>query len=141
MPGKKRKLTHNNSDDQDIPAVNRHRPLLSVICDLSLSWRDPAAGPSLARLCRIIPRSSPGHGMQQQQLPSSDNYDLEWENIIPPSMDTSKEVVMELASWYCANAMPHFSKVCNVILLVTNVGYTFILCDLSHCLLSSLSFI
>mmetsp|Transcript_2860 Transcript_2860/g.5312 ORF Transcript_2860/g.5312 Transcript_2860/m.5312 type:complete len:658 (+) Transcript_2860:430-2403(+) len=108
MPGKKRKLTH-NSDDQDIPAVNRHRPLLSVICDLSLSWRDPAAGPSLARLCRIVPRSSPGHGMQQQQ-PTSDNYDLEWENIIPPSMDTSKEVVMELARWYCANAMPHFSK-------------------------------
>ena len=100
---KKRKLSDNNTDEPP----NLHRPLLRVKCDLSLSWTDPAAGPSLARLCRITPRQS---SMQRQQ--QEDGYDLEWEHIIHPSMETPKETVLALARWYSANAGPHFSKVC-----------------------------
>jgi hypothetical protein len=104
---KKRKLSDNKSDE----APNLHRPLLRVKCDLSLSWTDPATGPSLARLCRITPRQS---SMQRQQ--QEDGYDLEWEHIIHPSMETPKETVLALARWYSANAGPHFSKVCVIFL-------------------------
>ena len=101
---KKQKLSRNDSNGSNSLSSNKcHHPLLSVSCDLSLSWRDPAAGPSLARLCRIIPTTSSANAY---------GYDLEWENIIPPNMGTSKELVMGLAGWYCDNARPHFSKVC-----------------------------
>ncbi|KAL7531803.1 hypothetical protein ACHAXR_004245, partial [Thalassiosira sp. AJA248-18] len=113
---KKRKLA-NYPDDEDSTSDNTivHHPLLSVACDLSSSWRDPVAGPLVARLCRIIPKfsySSTASGMQSstQQYQLNDGYDLEWASIIPPSMETSKETVMKLANWYCANARPHFSK-------------------------------
>eukprot|EP00581_Thalassiosira_minuscula_P006353 CAMPEP_0183748824 /NCGR_PEP_ID=MMETSP0737-20130205/67971_1 /TAXON_ID=385413 /ORGANISM="Thalassiosira miniscula, Strain CCMP1093" /LENGTH=657 /DNA_ID=CAMNT_0025984563 /DNA_START=135 /DNA_END=2107 /DNA_ORIENTATION=+ len=106
LPEKKRKLAHDNSKKGFPRHNNRHGcPLMSVVCDLWTSWRDPAAGPSLARLCRIIPKASnDGRGLKHQ---SCDSYDLEWENVIPLTMDTSKEFVIGLASWYCSNAMPN----------------------------------
>ena len=100
--GKKRKLTDgNNNDDETV-----HNPLLSVSCDLVISWRDPAPGPTMARLCRIIPKPSNNctydNGKPDANHNQRDGYDLEWEMIIPPSLETSREVVAELASWYCA---------------------------------------
>jgi len=110
--GKKRKLSNSCNFDEENSLDNRHHPLLSVVCDLVMSWKDPAAGPSLTRLCRIMPNSPSTHGVQptMQKQQQCDEYDLDWESIIPPSMETSKDIVMQLASWYCENARPHFSK-------------------------------
>ena len=80
---------------------HHHHPLLGVICDLSSSWRDPAVGPSMARLCRIVPddESSRGRsGMRRKQHPPSNEYDLEWEDAISPSMDVLKDIVRGLAN-------------------------------------------
>lgn len=107
----------NNDDNYDAS----HHHLLRVACDFAMSWKDPSPGPTLARLCRIIPKSSSkvnNNNNIQSAMPSNQNqcydYDLEWERIIPPSMETSKATVMELASWYCSNdiARRYNSKVC-----------------------------
>ena len=102
---KKRKLSNTNTSDEDNPSG-----LLSVACDLSLSWRDPTAGPPLIRLCRIIPKSDVGRSTKKIQE-KGDNYVLEWENVIPPNMETPKEVVLKLASWFSTNARSHLATV------------------------------
>ncbi|KAL9186524.1 hypothetical protein ACHAXT_005762 [Thalassiosira profunda] len=84
---KRQKLAH----EED--ASSGQQSLLSVICDFAPSWTDLAAGPSLARLCRITPKPA-------------GEYELRWESGIHQSMETPKEVVTELAGWYCANAGP-----------------------------------
>ena len=102
---KKRKLSNTNTSDEDNPSG-----LLSVACDLSLSWRDPTAGPSLTRLCRIIPKTDVGRSTKKIQE-KGDTYVLEWENVIPPNMETPKEVVLKLASWFSTNARSHLATV------------------------------
>jgi hypothetical protein len=98
-----------------------------------MSWRDPEAGPTVVRLCRIVPFESSSSAFDDaldcnaNQQPSTtaredrdgrrdwrrdgDRFDLAWEGIVPPSMETPRDVVVGLARWYCANARPHFSKV------------------------------
>lgn len=127
-----------NGDNDDIG--QHHRPSLSVACDLSMSWRDPEAGPTAVRLCRIVPFESSSFAAAATddaletignrpcpRQPSTtakhdrngrrewrrdfDRFDLEWEGNVPPSMETPTDVVVDLARWYCANARPHFSKV------------------------------
>jgi len=102
---KKRKLSNTNTSDED-----NLSGLLSVACDLSLSWRDPTAGPPLIRLCRIIPKSDVGRSTKKIQE-KGDNYVLEWENVMPPNIETPKEVVLKLASWYSTNARSHLATV------------------------------
>jgi len=76
--------------------------LLNIICDLAPSWRELSAGPSVARLCRI--------NRKNDELQSTTSYDLEWEHNLPSSMETEKELVDELASWYCTFAKSQFAK-------------------------------
>ena len=92
---KKRKRADENSESTG---------LLNIICDLAPSWRDLSAGPSVARLCRINPKND---GLQST---TETGYDLEWENNIPSGMNTEKELVDELASWYCTFATSQFAK-------------------------------
>ncbi|KAL9186133.1 hypothetical protein ACHAXT_005371 [Thalassiosira profunda] len=87
---KRQKLAH----DED--ASNGQQSLLSVVCDFAPSWTDLAAGPSLARLCRIVPKQA-------------GEYELRWESGIHQSMETPKEVVTELTAWYCANPGPRMA--------------------------------
>ena len=112
---KKRKLSNNHdySGDNDEYNKSSSDTLLSVACDLSTSFRDPAIGPSLVRLCRINPNTSFGSDDMKKEE-TCKPYDLEWESIIPPNMETSNEVVMKLASWYCTNMQPHLAKVRNI---------------------------
>jgi len=76
--------------------------LLNIICDLAPSWRELSVGPSVARLCRIYPKND---GLQ-----STTGYDMEWENNLPSGMETKKELVDEIASWYCTFATSQFAK-------------------------------
>ncbi|KAL7533191.1 hypothetical protein ACHAWF_004376 [Thalassiosira exigua] len=101
--GQKRKATPNSDEEGSSRRCRRvDNPLLSVTCDLAPSWRDPVAGPSLARLCRIVPRpEKSGDGYE---------YELDWEAVVPPGMETPREVVEDLARWYCAHATAHFAK-------------------------------
>jgi hypothetical protein len=125
------------SDNDGNDNSHHHRPSLSVACDLSISWRDLEAGPTVARLCRIVPFHSSSSAFDDaldsianrprpQQPPQTaeedrdgrrnrrrdgDCFDLLWEEMVPPSMETPRDVVVGLARWYCANARPHFSKV------------------------------
>ena len=117
----KRKLSDDSDRGNATSDNNHHHSLLSVVCDLSASWRDPVAGPPLARLCRIIPKPS-SHGADKKQPPSTsamqqehhpetmEDFELEWETFIPPSMETPDDIVMKLARWYCINARPHFAQ-------------------------------
>lgn len=108
---KKRKLSNNHdySGDNDEYNKSSSDTLLSVACDLSTSYKDPAIGPSLVRLCRIDPNASFGSDDMKKEE-TCKPYDLEWESIIPPNNETSNEVVMKLASWYCTNMQPHLAK-------------------------------
>ena len=47
---------------------HRSRLSLSVACDMSTSWRDPEAGPVVARLCRIIPVESSSEAARDGRL-------------------------------------------------------------------------
>ncbi len=94
-PNKKRKLSEADTTAQS-------NSLLNVMCDLSMSWRDPVAGPMISRLCRIIPKSS-----------SKDRFELDWE-----VMETSKEIVLGLAKWYCANGRTLFARASLLIVLL-----------------------
>jgi hypothetical protein len=103
---KKREFTEDDNNDDVL-----YYPLLSVACDLAMSWRDPEPGPTLARLCRIIPKSS-NNSMQigmasLKNQTENDTYELVLEMIVPPSFETPKETMMELANWYCANIARH----------------------------------
>ncbi len=105
---KKREFTEDDNADDVL-----HNPLLSVACDLTMSWRDPEPGPTLARLCRIIP--SPPHSKDDNcarvEQGQHDTFELVLE-FVPPRLETPKENMMELANWYCANlARRHNSKV------------------------------
>eukprot|EP01082_Thalassiosira_pseudonana_P002396 g2088.t1 g2088 contig11:693954-695465(+) len=103
----KKKLRISTDDDKERNAANtptdkQQHTLLNVVCDITTSWKDPAAGPVLARICRILPTQN-------------GEYRLEWENFVDSSMETSQEVVDELARWYCLHAMAHFLKSTSII--------------------------
>ena len=95
---KKRKRVDNSIDKT--PSDKDSQGLLNIICDLAPSWRELSAGPPVARLCRINPKND---GLQS-------SYDLESENNILSSMESEKEIVDELASWYCTFATSQFTK-------------------------------
>ncbi len=88
---KKRKRADENSESTG---------LLNIICDLTPSWRELSAGPSVARLCRI--------NLKNDGLQSTTGY--EWEHNLPSGMETKKELVDELASWYCTYSKSQFAK-------------------------------
>mmetsp|Transcript_18153 Transcript_18153/g.29746 ORF Transcript_18153/g.29746 Transcript_18153/m.29746 type:complete len:590 (+) Transcript_18153:127-1896(+) len=93
----KRKQDFISNDEND----QSTQLLKSIICDLRTSYKVPSAGPPLARICRIIPESA--------TLDSS-AYHLQWERDIPISFETSKDVVIDLAHYYCKYTKPrHFS--------------------------------
>ena len=101
-PGREISETHTSKN-------NKHS-LLNVVCDLIPSWKDPAAGPPLSRLCRIIPSNNITTTQQTIRTTQKEEFVLEWEAIIPPSMETPKETIMELARWYCSIAQSHLLK-------------------------------
>lgn len=79
--------------------IGQSTPLLNdVICDFRTSWKVPCAGPPLGRLCRIIiPKSA---------TTESPEFHLQWERNVSVSFETSKDVVTELARFYCKDARP-----------------------------------
>ncbi|KAL7472714.1 hypothetical protein ACHAXS_013109 [Conticribra weissflogii] len=87
------------SEGKDGLSKNK-KTLLDVVCDLCPSFIDPAIGPTLARLCRVVPSNS---------AKSTDEvgFHLLWEMNIPQSMETSIEIIKHLARWYCSN---HYLK-------------------------------
>jgi hypothetical protein len=134
------------SNDDDDNYRQRHRPSLTVACDMSTSWRDPEAGPAFARLCRIVVPAAAaaaaagsfardrtatdrmptmttttttttteeerfGRRDRRRDDDDDDCFDLVWEGVVPPSMETPRNVVVGLARWYRANARPHYLKV------------------------------
>lgn len=94
---RKRKQESSSKDE-----IGQTTPLLTVTCDLRTSWKVPCAGPPLARICRIIPTSA---------TIETPDFHLQWERNVPMSFETSKDVVTELARYYCKDARPrHFSN-------------------------------
>lgn len=73
-------------------------PLLNIVCDLRTSWKIPHAGPSFARICRILPQSDVANTGQA--------FRLQWERNIPMNFETSRDIITELAIWYSR----HYSK-------------------------------
>ncbi len=91
-PGKRKQQSMSNDENDQTTQL-----LKSIMCDLRTSYKIPCAGPPLARICRIIPEAA--------TLQSSD-YHLQWEQNIPRSFETSKDVVADLARYYCKCARP-----------------------------------
>jgi len=85
-------------------------PLLTVICDLRTSWKVPFAGPPLERLCRIIAGSA---------TIETPDFHLQWERNVPISFDISKDVVTELARYYCKGVRSHHFSNATLVLPIT----------------------
>jgi hypothetical protein len=80
-------------DSISIDENDQTTPLLkSIICDLRTSYKVPSGLP-LARICRIIPKST--------SLEEASPYHLQWERNVPLGLETSKDVVVDLARYYC----------------------------------------
>mmetsp|Transcript_12320 Transcript_12320/g.18908 ORF Transcript_12320/g.18908 Transcript_12320/m.18908 type:complete len:603 (+) Transcript_12320:101-1909(+) len=92
-PGKRKQefMSNNNENNQTTQLLK------SIVCDLRTSYKVPCAGPPVARICRIIPESA--------TLESSEHH-LQWEQNIPRSFETSRDVVEDLARYYCRCARP-----------------------------------
>jgi len=123
VPSKKlRRNEHNNKDDDDgahsydnDDDYRSRLSSLSVTCDLSTTWRDPEAGPIMAKLCHIIPTvvgslpnatATCGSKSAKRRLfddDDDDNYKLIWESNIPSNMETRKNVISDLARWYACS--------------------------------------
>lgn len=92
---------HHDDDSMgcsDNQPTDQTPPLLNIICDLRTSWKIPHAGPSFARICRILPESDVANTGQA--------FRLQWERNIAMSFETSRDIVTELAILYSR----HYSK-------------------------------
>lgn len=91
-PGKRKQESMLNGESDQTTQL-----LKSIMCDLRTSYKVPCAGPPLARICRIIPEAA---------TLESPEYHLQWERHIGRGFETSKDVVADLARYYCKCARP-----------------------------------
>ena len=90
MDRKRKQKSISNEDDS-------HNTLLKISCEMRTSFKSLTAGPSMARLCRII---------HHQTIGNSSDFQLQWERSVPISHETSKDVVLKLAQYYSGSVRP-----------------------------------
>ncbi|KAL7508906.1 hypothetical protein ACHAXN_013012 [Cyclotella atomus] len=92
---KQRVRTVDDKDSEDVNMSTESNGLLKVMCDLYPSWKDPTAGPTLVRLCRINPSTTNKIADAQ--------FTLDCEENMGSCNTTSPELIHQLANWYCSS--------------------------------------